>query len=119
MIPVIYYAHSMKIYSMEQEQEELDLILATFPDCAIFNPNRPAIQDHAEPMKRCLEIVKDASINMVVFSAVFGKVTSGVMLEVKAAQKINKPVYFLADDITEFVGPFRKVTRRKKSYWTV
>jgi hypothetical protein len=118
MIPIIYYAHSMKIYNTQREQDELMAIGRTFPEAIIYNPNRPYIQSHKEPMKACLHIVRDVS--MLVFSLENKRITSGVMLEVRLAFKHEIPVYLLRHgEIDEFSGVFRKITRNKKSYWTV
>ena len=118
MPKILYYAHSMKIYGTEREQEELDMIQAAFPQDVIYSPNRPFIQNHKDPMKACLDVILD--MDTLVFSLEKRHVSSGVLLEVKHAQKHNIPVFVLQyGNVIEFSGAFRKVTRNKKSFWTV
>ena len=98
MIPIVYYAHNLSIYHTEQEQQELQIITECFPKHVVYNPNRPDIQRAENPMKRCLEVVHDVSITDIVFSMLPDKwIGSGVYAEIRAAQKDEKPVYYVAN----------------------
>ena len=87
MIPIIYYAHSLKIYNSDRERKELRQLREHFPKGCIWNPNRPYIQQHKNPMGACLNIVKDFWIAGVAFSHENRKIPSGVYDEIQAAQK--------------------------------
>jgi len=122
MIPIIYYAHALQLYNTEREKHELHLIQAEFPKACIFNPNRSFIQHAKEPMKRCIDIVKDPSLSILVFSDYKGEITQGVYFEIQIAKKHHKELFFLTDEkIFPFtsVSKIRRITRRKKSLWKV
>ena len=110
----------MGIYGTPAEQKELAMIQAEFPKACIYNPNRPYIQRHKNPMGACIDIVKDSSITALVFSAYKGEVTQGVYFEVAISKKLNKEIFvILGERIKIFVGKFVRKKTRKKSYWKV
>ena len=102
MIQIMYYAHAMQMYGTEREQEELRLIQATFPECVIYNPNRPYIQNHADPMRACLDVIADC--HALIFAPYLCGVTMGVNLEIHHARKHNVPVYILDNPVELFFG---------------
>jgi hypothetical protein len=114
MIPIIYYAHSKRIYNSEEETEELDAIRDYFFTALIFNPNRPSIQWAKDPMAECLRLVEDESTTALVFSGIDGYIEAGVYAEIRVAQNTEKAVYYLNEDqeITEFRGTCQRLPRR-------
>jgi len=85
----VYYAHAICLYGSEIEKKQLMLIRTRFKDAEIINPaNYP---DHS--MDFYLRLVDKC--NIVVFSCLLGKVTSGVGKEVNYALNKGKDVYML------------------------
>ncbi len=103
IIPQIYYAHSMKIYSTKHEKRELKIIKKTFPEAEIINPAKYEKKwkdvSRNEIMKRCLDLLSKSDI--VIFSAMEYNneyfVGKGAYIEVKFAEELGKEVYFLRD----------------------
>jgi hypothetical protein len=92
----IYYAHSMKIYDTNQEQNEYSLIHSQFPLYKIFCPNNNApISWHnltsKDVMTECLQKVKKSKI--VIASEYQNHIGKGVFSEVNLALALKKPVY--------------------------
>ena len=119
MIPVLYYAHSMREYNTDKEQAELKAIQGIFWDALIFNPNRSSIQFSRDPMKACLNIVRDESVKLIVFTEHEGAIEQGVYAEIQLARKLGKPVYCYEvknDDIFEVTGEFRRQPGKKTRY---
>lgn len=91
----VYYAHAICLYDTEQEKRELVVIREKFEDAEIINP---ATYPNS-PMDFYLSLVDKCDI--VVFSCLLGKVTSGVGKEVNYALKMGKAVYLL-DELSLF-----------------
>lgn len=118
MIPVIYYAHSMSTYGTEREAQEVKLIEESFFRNLVYNPNRKSIQRAKNPMKECLKIVKDSSLQGLVFSPRDGFISMGVYAEIKTAQKMRLPIYHIAKEkIMLFRGELKLVKQDKKTHW--
>ena len=118
MIPIIYYAHSMKIYGSERERKELRRLREEFPKGCIWNPNRPYIQGHKNPMGACLNIVKDAWIAGIAFSHDNRKIPSGVYDEIQAAKKNRKTIYIIESDrIRIYYGNIKLTKKDRATDW--
>lgn len=94
MIPIVYFAHSIKVYNSQLETDAMSLIEAYFTTYCVFNPNRPYIQKAKDPMTLCLDIIKDDSIQALVFlPGKKGIITPGVNYEIHTARKLHKPIF--------------------------
>jgi len=93
----VYYSHSMKIYGTKAEKEEMEIIKKNFPNAEIINP--PSFERNQRKRKSgmafCHRLIDECDI--VVFSRLFGVVTSGVGDEVNYTLKKNKKVYEIKD----------------------
>ena len=91
----VYYAHAMCLYGTEQEKEELTLLRKNFQNAEIVNPadHQNNLDGTEEQMDFYLSLVERCDI--VVFSRLLGKITSGVGKEVNHALKKGKEVYML------------------------
>lgn len=116
-----YYAHSMETYNTEQEAEELALLDIWVYNGMIYNPNRAYIQRHREPMKACIDVLHDPLITALVFSSVFGVITQGVYFEIRVAQKLEKPIFFLdpGGECFPSNGTLTKIPKTKPMKWSV
>lgn len=96
----VYYAHHQYKYHSIEEEYELDLIRRYFPSSVIFNPSidlkTSSTLDESIIMKECLETIGDSDI--LVFSSMNGVIGTGVYHEVKEAQRIGKPVFYIYHD---------------------
>ncbi len=92
----VYYAHPICTYGWPSERRELTAIRRAFPGSRIVNPaayrNHPA--KRRDGMRFCLGLVARADV--VVFSRLLAKVTSGVGKEVNHALQLGKRVFGLA-----------------------
>ena len=85
----VYYAHPICLYGSEKEKKQLTMISLKFKDIEIINPaNYPS-----SSMDFYLSLVDKSDI--VVFSCLLGKITSGVGKEVNYALNKGKEVYLL------------------------
>ena len=117
MIPVIYYAHSLRIYNTREEKKELETLEAYFYNGLIFNPNRRSIQRAKDPMSECLRMLKDDSVTSLVFSSIQGYIEAGVYAEIRSAQKQKKPIFYLENEgVTAFHGDIKKSPGKKTRY---
>jgi hypothetical protein len=119
MIPIIYYAHAMLIYDTEREQKELKILENFFREGLIYNPNRPYIQQHKNPMGACLHVVADGSITQIAFSeAQPGVISCGIYAELRCAIKRGKPLFLICGDHVEpFRGTLKLTKMDKKRNW--
>ena len=103
----VYYAHAICLYGTEREKKEMMLIRERFKDAEIINPaNYP---DHS--MDFYLRLVDKCQI--VVFSRLSGKVTSGVGKEVKLALDTDKDVYVLNEaSLFPIKSPVKYISRQ-------
>lgn len=93
MISIIYYAHPIETYGSEQESEDVAYIETFFYNALVFNPNRVSVQYSKDPMRMCLDLVKDESITMLVYREnAQGKVTQGIDREIRVAKALGKPI---------------------------
>jgi len=117
MIPVVYYAHSMRIYNTIREQHELEIIHHYFWQSLIFNPNRGSIQHATNPMQACLDIVNDESVKQLVFSEVDGCIEQGVYAEIQLAKRHEIPIFVIEHNALAPVdGVFKKIPGKKNKY---
>lgn len=118
MIPIIYYAHSMKIYNTEREQAELRMLEEYFYNGLIFNPNRPNIQYSKNPMGECFKAVKDHVITGLAFSHDNGHIPSGVFAEIRLAQKRRKYLYQIdSDRVRPYKGTVTLTKKDRATDW--
>lgn len=93
----IYYAHPICLYGSIAEQEQLSCISTKFENSEIINPAMYPSQS----MEFYLELVEKSDI--VVFSCLLGKITSGVGKEINHALKNGKEVYKLNEGIFHLI----------------
>lgn len=107
MVNKIYYAHFSGIYNSLQEERDMDLLKALFPNAEIINPNSKEIQEKCRQLKEegknamdmFLDIVRTCSL--VAFrGCVNGKIGAGVWKEVMIAKENNIPVI----ELPGFIG---------------
>ena len=108
----------MSTYGTEQEAQEIKLIEESFSRCLLYNPNRREIQRAKNPMRECLKIVKDSSLQGLIFSSRDGFVSMGVYTEIMTARKMRLPIYVIKKDkIVSYRGELKLVKKDKKSHW--
>jgi hypothetical protein len=88
----VYYAHSICLYGSENEARQLIRIMLKFKGAKIINP---ALHPN-ESMDYYLGLVENC--NIVVFSNLLGKITSGVGKEVNHALQKGIEVYELNEE---------------------
>lgn len=111
----IYYAHAMCKYGTDDEQEELEHIRKNFPDHSIVDPgsysNNP--EKHLDSMNYCKRLV--SGCDMLVFTRLLGKITSGVGIEINHALSENKMVFELKKGKIKPVKKSVKYISREKT----
>jgi len=108
----VYYSHSMKLYGTRAEKEEIGIIEENFPGAEIINP--PSFErsprKRIEGMGFCHRLIDECDI--VVFSRLFGVVTSGVGDEVNYALEKKKRVYEAKNgSLTPCCNPLKYISR--------
>jgi hypothetical protein len=117
MIPIIYYAHAIEIFNTEQERQELELIEMFFYHGLVFNPNRISVRFASDPMRMCLDTVKDESISALVFGEVNGEITQGVEREIRQARKYGKPILYVnAESVVPYIDEIEIIPKKKNRY---
>lgn len=101
----VYYAHAICTYGKPDERRDLKRIRSKLSEISIVNPARGHPLKLADTMGFCLKLVEDCDI--VVFTRLMGKVTSGVGKEVNHALGLGTPVFELSD--VGFLPRTRKV----------
>ncbi|MGI0080936.1 MAG: hypothetical protein ACRECH_15090, partial [Nitrososphaerales archaeon] len=118
----VYYAHAMCIYKTKFEKAEKKQIRKHLPSCLIIDPG--SFQDNVakkqEGMKYCFGLIDEC--NLLVFTRLLGKVTSGVGLEIRHAISKGIPVFELKDrSMKQITKPVkylsREDTREYYSLW--
>lgn len=89
----VYYAHAICLYDTKRERKEVRLIRERFKDAKIINP---CDYQNNSSMDFYLRLVDTCQI--VVFSCILGKITSGVGKEVNYALNKGKEVYLLYNE---------------------
>ena len=82
----LFYAHSVKLYWTEQEDEDLEFLYQEFPDCLVVNPRHFSYRK----MEKYLDLVRHSQL------LVYRGETQGVLMEVQEALQNDIPVYSLA-----------------------
>ena len=109
----VYYAHAMCLYRTEQENNELKLIREKFKDAGIVNPadHRDRSEEAEDAMNFYLSLVD--SCDIVVFSHLLGKVTSGVGKEVNHALNNEKDAYMINEvSLISIKSPVKPISRQ-------
>ena len=90
---MIYFAHAICTYGSEEEEELIEQIKNFFPDLEIVNPG--SIDNIPETMLDGMEFYKRVvnKCDILIFSRLNGKVTSGVGIEINHALLKKKTVY--------------------------
>ena len=108
----VYYAHAICLYGQADECKELGCIRKRFRNATVVNPARydghPDKQ--IDTVGFCLKLIDKCDV--VVFSRLLGKITSGVGKEVNHALKNGKSVFELtADEIKPCTRRVKYVSR--------
>ena len=89
----VYYAHAICLYDTEREKKEVKVIRERFNDPEIINPvnypNNSSMEFYFRLVDKC---------QIVVFSCLLEKITSGVGKEVNYALTKGKKVYMLLNE---------------------
>jgi hypothetical protein len=95
----VYYAHARCTYGDPDEGHDLQRIRTELPRISIVNPAKyegdPLKQ--ADTMGFCFNLIEGC--DMVVFTRLMGKITSGVGKEINHALGLGKPVFELSEDL--------------------
>jgi hypothetical protein len=95
----VYYAHARCTYGEPDEGHDLQRIRTELPRISIVNPAKyegdPLKQ--ADTMGFCFNLIEGC--DMVVFTRLMGKITSGVGKEINHALGLGKPVFELSEDL--------------------
>ena len=91
----VYFAHPICIYGSLEEDVQLQRIHGRFPKAEVVNPaeNPGGLQDPEATMNHYYRLLE--SCNLVVFTRLYGKITSGVGKEVNRALGRGMSVYEL------------------------
>ena len=92
---VLYYSHSMRIYGTKREQKEISIITKFFPKATIYNPDNIEVSSHLNPMRKCLDIIRNASTTGIIISTYKGYTGKGVYTEIQEALAIDKPIWII------------------------
>lgn len=109
----VYYSHPICIKGSARENRELAQIQAEYPDAEIINPSdrRYHWQKATSDMAFFLDLVTQCDV--LVYSRLFGHITSGVGLEVNQALRTGIPVYRLEDGVfTRVPEPVTAISRQ-------
>lgn len=114
----IYYAHSMKIYNLNQEIKEIKLINQKFPKYKVINPSRIDFLDLKEVyrMNFCLKLVDLSDI--IIFSEFNWAIGKGVYMEIFRGIRKEKKVYLLRNNNLTIFQP-NKVSFKNIKDWKV
>ncbi len=94
----VYYAHSIKIYDTEVEEEEYSFLREKYEN--VFNPNTEIEYKKEEGMRPYLDVV--ITSDLIICSEFEGYIGKGVFREVEFALRNNIPVYCLRQDDGDF-----------------
>jgi len=91
----IYYAHAICTYGSEQEEMERKCIKKEFSNCVVVDPSlyENDARKRRDGMQFCKGLI--SSSDVLVFTRLLGKITSGVGIEINHALGENKPVFEL------------------------
>ena len=115
MTPRIYHSHAMWTYNSPTEDRELAVIQREFPNNEIVNPGtyeENKEKAESKEMEYCKYLV--STCDALIFSRLFGQVTSGVGIEIEHAISLGKPLFELANDkIRQVRKPPAYITREE------
>ena len=103
----IYYAHAICLYDTEEEKKEVILIREKFKNAEIINP----ADFPNSKMEFYLRLIDKC--NIVIFSCLLEKITSGVGKEVNYALNKGKEVYLLKEvNLLPITSPVKFISRQ-------
>ena len=105
----------MATYHSPTEDRELEAIQKAFPDHEIVNPR--SYDENKEKATRQMEYCKDlvTTCDKLVFTRMFGHVTSGVGIEIEHALSLGKPVFELVNGKVKQVRKVPKYLTREET----
>lgn len=107
----IYYAHAICIYGTDDEKKELKHITSNFPDHHILNPGLCSDPEKKDTMDYYKALV--SSCDILVFTRLLGKITSGVGIEINHALAENKTVFELNNGkVKQVKKPVKPISRK-------
>jgi len=92
MAEITYFAHSMRIYNTEEEEQLLARIQKKFGG-EVLNPNCPEVSKARDPMDACYLMI--TASQRLVFSEHQGHLGRGVYSEILFARKRQMPIYLV------------------------
>jgi len=108
---MLYYAHSLEIYSTHAESYEIFLIDEYFNYPIIWNPSIAILaKDYSseeEIMEKCFSVIRQPNCDALVFSTRNGIIGKGVSQEVTLAKELGKPIYVINGRNIERVHDFK------------
>lgn len=110
----IYFAHALCTYGYPIEKAERKQIRNSFPRCKIIDPGsyEGNPEKSLKGMNFCYELID--TCDMLVFSRLLGKVTSGVGVEIRYALSKSIRVYELhSKSVKSIKKPVRYLSREK------
>lgn len=110
----IYYAHAKCIYGTKHEEKERNKINKMFLSAKIIDPSSYENIDEKRErgMDFCLELVEKS--DLLIFTRLLGKITSGVGKEINHALSKRIPVFELQENkFLKILKPVKYVTIEK------